>query len=227
MSASRRSNDPTTPRIDWSPHTGTVAGVSLVDATLSRVPQSLRSQLVKYRELLKFAIVGGICFVVTLSVNYCLKWTILSAKPVTALAVAVIVATIVSYILNREWAFRTRGGRERHHEAALFFLISGIGVGLNSLPEYISRYWLHLQQPYVSFLVQEIADFTSGMIIGTFVAMLFRWWAFKKWVFPTADARPRRATADHQPGNAVLPVWSTSGRDNRPQPVLPGGGQRA
>jgi putative flippase GtrA len=166
--------------------------VPVVDAALERVPQPLRSLLIKHRELLKFATVGGITFVITLAINYTLKLTVLQRNPVTALAVAVIIATIVSYLLNREWAFRTRGGRERHHEATLFFLISGIGVVLNSAPEYVSRYFLHLQVPAVSFFTQEVADFVSGMIVGTLVAMLFRWWAFKKWVFPTANARVRR-----------------------------------
>ena len=164
--------------------------MSLVKSALRFLPEPLRSVLIKHRELLKFAVVGGICFLITTVVNYGLKWTILTRNPVTALTVAVIVATIVSYVLNREWSFRTRGGRERHHEAALFFLISGIGVVLNSLPEYVSRYFLHLEEPFVSRLVQEVADFTSGMIIGTLVAMLFRWWAFKKWVFPAENARP-------------------------------------
>ncbi|HEX3787290.1 MAG TPA: GtrA family protein [Pseudonocardiaceae bacterium] len=166
--------------------------MSLVKSTLKHVPAPLRTKLVKHRELLKFAVVGGICFGVTTVINYGLKWTILTGKPVSALAIAVIVATIVSYVLNREWSFKTRGGRERHHEALLFFLISGIGVFLNSLPEYISHYMLDLQVPHVSGLVQEIADFTSGMIVGTLVAMLFRWWAFKKWVFPAENARPAR-----------------------------------
>src|SRR5690606_33525899 len=107
---------------------------------LRHAPAPVRSLLFKHRELLKFGIVGAICFVVTVGVNYALKLTILTAKPVTALAVAVIIATIVSYVLNREWSFRTRGGRERRHEATLFFLISGIGVGLNSLPMVLSRY---------------------------------------------------------------------------------------
>jgi putative flippase GtrA len=166
--------------------------VSVIDSTLAHVPAPLRALLVKHREMLKFAFVGGICFVITVVVNYGLKLTILSAKPVTAQAIAVIIATIVSYILNREWAFRTRGGRERAHEAALFFLISGMGVVLNTLPLWISRYWLDLQVPHVDRLVQEFADFTSGMIIGTLVAMVFRWWAFKKWVFPAENARPGR-----------------------------------
>ena len=165
--------------------------MALIETALNRVPEPLRSVLIKHRELLKFAVVGGICFVVTTAVNYALKLTILNEKPVTALAIAVVIATIVSYILNREWSFRTRGGRERNHEAALFFLISGIGVGLNSLPLAVSRYLLHLQVPRVSLLVQEVADFTAGMILGTLLAMVFRLWAFKKWVFPLADARPR------------------------------------
>ena len=165
--------------------------MALIETALRRVPEPLRVVLLRHRELLKFAVVGGICFVVTTVVNYALKITILNAKPVTALAVAVVIATIVSYVLNREWSFRTRGGRERHHEAALFFLISGIGVGLNSLPLWVSRYLLDLQVPQVSLLVQEVADFISGMILGTLLAMVFRLWAFKKWVFPQADARPR------------------------------------
>jgi putative flippase GtrA len=144
----------------------------------------------KHRELVRFAVVGGICFAVTNAVNYALKLTVLTEKPVTALVTAVIIATIVSYVLNREWSFRTRGGRERHHEAALFFLISGVGVGVNSLPLVISRYVLQLQVPHVSVLTQEVADYVSGIIVGTLITTLFRWWAFKKWVFPQADARP-------------------------------------
>lgn len=171
--------------------------MSLVKSTLAHVPDPLRSMLIKHRELLKFAVVGGICFLITTVVNYSLKWTILASKPVTALAIAVIVATIASYVLNREWSFSTRGGRERHHEALLFFLISGIGVVLNSLPEWVSRYVLDLQVPNVTSFVQEVADFTSGMIVGTLVAMLFRWWAFKKWVFPSENARPARVRRLH------------------------------
>lgn len=166
--------------------------MSIVESTLAHVPEPLRALLVKHRELLKFALVGGICFLITVAVNYALKLTVLASKPVTAQAIAVIIATIVSYVLNREWAFRTRGGRERAHEAALFFLICGIGVVLNSLPLAVSRYLLDLQVPDVSRFTQEIADFASGMIIGTLVAMVFRWWAFKKWVFPTENARPDR-----------------------------------
>jgi putative flippase GtrA len=168
--------------------------VTVVDSVLARVPAPLRTLLLKHRELLKFAIVGGTTFVIDNGIWYLLKLTILEEKPVTAKIIAIIVATIVSYVLNREWSFRTRGGRERHHEAALFFLISGVGVALNSAPLWVSRYVLNFEVPHVSRLVQEVADFASGSIIGMLLAMFFRFWAFRRWVFPDELGHSRRET---------------------------------
>jgi putative flippase GtrA len=151
----------------------------------------MRAKLVEHRELVKFTVVGGICFVITIGLWWLLKLTVLGAKPVTAQAIAIIVATIVSYTLSREWSFRTRGGRERRHEAALFFVISAVAVGLNLLPTICSRYLLHLETPYVSMLTQEAADFLFGAVIGTLLGTVFRYWAFRKFVFPEAGARDR------------------------------------
>ncbi|MCE7006024.1 GtrA family protein [Kibdelosporangium philippinense] len=165
--------------------------MSIVESVLAQVPEPLRSLLIRHRELLKFAIVGGTTFVIDNGIWFFLKLTILESKPITAKAIAVIIATIVSYILNREWSFRTRGGRERHHEAALFFLISGGGVAINLVPPYVSRYVLDLEVPYVDRWVQELADFVSGSLIGMLLAMFFRFWGFRRWVFPQENARPR------------------------------------
>ena len=115
----------------------------------------------------------------------------LETKPVVSKIIATLVATIVAYVLNREWSFRTRGGRASHHEAMLFFAISGIGIVVTSAPLWVSRYVFGLETPYVSGVSQEIADFVSAQIIGTLLAMAFRWWAFRRYVFPHADARPR------------------------------------
>ncbi|MBE1490102.1 GtrA family protein [Plantactinospora soyae] len=151
----------------------------------------LTGLLRKHHEAAKFLVVGGVCFVATTGVNYTLKLTVLHQKPVTALAVATIVSTVLSYVLNREWSFRTRGGRERHHEAALFFSVSAVGIVLNLIPLYASRYVFLLRVPDVSRPVQEVADFVSGIIVGTLIAMCFRLWAFKRFVFPQPEARPR------------------------------------
>ncbi|HET6287868.1 MAG TPA: GtrA family protein [Amycolatopsis sp.] len=145
----------------------------------------------KHRELVRFGLVGGASFVITMAITYGLKFTVLTEKPVTALIIGVLVASVFSYVANREWSFRTRGGRERAHEAALFFLLSAIALGLNALPQWVSRYVFELEQPHVGLLTQEIADFVSGVLVGTLLGTAFRWWSFKKWVFPEAGARPR------------------------------------
>ncbi|MBK0870699.1 MAG: GtrA family protein [Saccharopolyspora sp.] len=162
--------------------------MSVVDSVLTRIPQPYRNVAIRHRELLKFAVVGAITFFVDTAIFYGLKLTILVPKPVTAKVIAVLVATIASYVLNREWSFRTRGGRERHHEAALYFLFSGIGVALYAAPLWFSRYALHLQEPYTSRFVEEIADFTAAQIVGLLLGMAFRWWAFRRWVFPSGDS---------------------------------------
>lgn len=174
-----------------------------------RMPMPVRRLLNRHRELLRFGVVGGISFLITLTVSYTLKLTVLTSKPVTALVLGVLVATMASYVLNREWSFRARGGRERHHEAALFFLISAISMGLNALPLLISRYVLWLQVPHVTFVAQEVADFIAGILLGTLAGTLFRWWGLKKWVFPHADAREHRVDSVH----SVDSVYSV--RDTR------------
>lgn len=158
--------------------------MTAIAVLLRHVPYPVRTLLIKHREMLKFAVVGGTTFVIDNGVWYLLKLTVLADKPTTAKAIAILVATITSYVLNREWSFRTRGGRERHHEAALFFVVSGIALGVNLIPLAISRYVLDLEVPYVARWVQEVADFASGSIIGMLIAMVFRFWAMRRFVFP-------------------------------------------
>ncbi|MBV6702295.1 GtrA family protein [Kitasatospora aureofaciens] len=168
---------------------------------LARVPARLRPFLVRHRRLVKFLLVGGTCFALTTVINFELKFTVLEHKPVVALTIATVIATVVSYVLNRRWAFRA-GGRQR--EAVLFLLVSAVAIGVNDVPLAISRYVLDLREPFVSSFTQEIADFLSGMIVGTFVAMLFRFWAMQRWVF-TRLAEPSATAAQPppQPGYAA------------------------
>jgi putative flippase GtrA len=158
--------------------------VSFADATIARLPRPIRPYAERHHELIKFAIVGGTTFIIDSAIFYTLKLTILEPKPVTAKVIAGIVAVIASYVLNREWSFRDRGGRERHHEALLFFAFSGVGVLLSMAPLWISSYVLQLRVPMVSLTAENIADFISAYLIGNLLQMAFRFWAFRRWVFP-------------------------------------------
>jgi len=163
--------------------------VSFADATIVRLPRVVRSYVERHHELIKFVIVGATTFVIDSATFYTLKLTILEPKPVTAKVIAGIVAVIASYILNREWSFRHRGGRERHHEALLFFAFSGVGVLLSMAPLWFSHYVLQVRVPTVSLTVENIADFISAYIIGNLLQMAFRFWAFRRWVFPDEFGR--------------------------------------
>lgn len=163
--------------------------MSFTDATIARLPRVIRPLAERHHELIKFAIVGATTFVIDSALFYTLKLTILSPKPVTAKVISGIVAVIASYILNREWSFKDRGGRERHHEALLFFGVSGVGVVLSMAPLWFSSYVLQLRAPMVSLTIENIADFISAYIIGNLLQMAFRFWAFRRWVFPDEFAR--------------------------------------
>ena len=174
--------------------------MSFADATIARLPGVFQPYALRHHELIKFAIVGGTTFVIDSAIFYTLKLTILEPKPVTAKVIAGIVAVIASYVLNREWSFRDRGGRERHHEALLFFAFSGVGVLLSMAPLWVSSYVLQLRVPKVSLTVENIADFISAYIIGNLLQMAFRFWAFRRWVFPDQFARnPDKALESASP----------------------------
>ncbi|QBJ95367.1 GtrA family protein [Rhodococcus sp. ABRD24] len=166
--------------------------MSFVDVAMSRVPQPFRAIVLRHHELIKFAIVGGTTMVVDLAIFYSLSLTILEQKPVVAKIISGVVATILSYILNREWSFKHRGGRERHHEALLFFTISGIGVLIAAAPLWIANNIFDVRAS-ASLTTVLVVDFVLNYIIGNLLQMIFRFWSFRRWVFPEQTSGPESA----------------------------------
>lgn len=159
---------------------------------MHRLPPGLQAKALAHRELLKFLAVGGTTFIVDTVIFFTLKSTVLEPKPVTAKIIATLVATILSYVLNREWSFRARGGHDTPREALLFFGVSGVGLAINSTPLWISSYVFDLREPQVSAFTENVADFVSAQLIGTLLAMVFRFWAFRRFVFPDPDVESSR-----------------------------------
>jgi putative flippase GtrA len=130
-------------------------------------------------EMAKFGVVGGVAFVVDVVVfNLLLFHTsgLLHGKPVTAKAVSTIVATVVSYVGNRFWTFRHRESTGSAREYTLFFLLNGVGLLITEACLAFSHYVLGLDS--------QLADNISANIVGVGLAMLFRFWAYRRWVFP-------------------------------------------
>lgn len=132
-------------------------------------------------EKFKFLAVGGICFLFTIATNFFLKWTFLSSHPASAMLLSVVLASVLSYYLNKYWTFKK--DEKSIFEFLLFMIISGVGALINSAPVYFSRYILGFEYPDVSLLFQETSDFIAGPIVGTLLAMLFRWFMMKVVIF--------------------------------------------
>lgn len=178
---------------------------------VSAIPRSVVLRLVPLAGFIRFAVVGALTFVLTTGLYFALEASVLQTKPVTALTLATMVATVVSYVLNREWSFAERRGRAAHHEAFLFFGISAVAVGINQIPLALSRYALHLQVPHVEPVTEHVADFVSGSLIGTLLATGFRWWAFRKWVFPELQGAVNNSSSSASSEfGATEPITSVS-----------------
>jgi len=162
--------------------------VNLIDRVREVLPE-------KYRELAKFLVVGGCSWILDTGIFTLLSHTILYEKVITAKTISVLVSVIFNYILNREWSFKTRGGRERHHEAMLFFLVSAAALVVNLIPLWLSHYVFGINVSNYSQFTVTVVDFVAANIIGTLLAMAFRFWAYRRWVFPEELAPEGRAAA--------------------------------
>lgn len=142
-------------------------------------------------EKVRFLVVGGFCFVLTMAINYGLKYTVLTHKPTTALLIATAIASVVSYVLSSQWTWKNAGGDPKPKEMVGFVLVTIGGIIINAAPQWVSRYVFGIEQPAVSLLVQETADFIAGPILGTLLAMVFRYWALDRFVFHGKEARQK------------------------------------
>jgi putative flippase GtrA len=124
-------------------------------------------------EVAKFGVVGGVGFVVQLGAQNALH-SGARLGPQTALVIAYIVATMVTFVGNRYWAFRHRKGRGLRHESMVFVVLNCIGIVIQLGIVDIAFYGLG----YKDGLSYNIAT-----VIGIGLATLFRLYAYRKFVF--------------------------------------------
>ena len=130
------------------------------------------------RELLKFGVVGAVAFVVDIGVFNLVYLATDGDKPLTAKTVSVVAATTVAYFGNRHWTFRHRRRSGLRREYALFLLLNGVGLAIALACLFVSHYVLD----FTSALSDNIAANGVGLVLGT----MFRFWSYRRWVFPAA-----------------------------------------
>jgi len=150
-----------------------------------RLARSLRDRYVPERhrslatELFKFAAVGGINTVI----DFALVNALLFIGPLKAKIVAAVVATTVSYVLNRQWTYSRRDRSSMRREYVLFFALNGVGLLIQEAVLAVAKYGLHFSESNSG----DRLAFNIANAAGIALAMIFRFWAYRTWVF-TAPA---------------------------------------
>jgi putative flippase GtrA len=148
-------------------------------------------------ELLRFGTVGGVAFVVDTGLFNLLRFGpggLLDDKPLTAKVVSVAVATIVAWLGNRYWTFADRR-TETHLREFLGFVVVNIGgmaIALGCL--WFSHYVLDLRTP--------LADNISANGVGLVLGMVFRYLAYRTFVF---TATPKDGLRRHDANREKAP----------------------
>jgi putative flippase GtrA len=131
-------------------------------------------------ELAKFGVVGAIAAVIDLGGAAYLHG-ILGIGPLSAKAISIAVATVVSYVGNRFWTFRHRGGHALLREWVVFIVLNAIGLLIAEISIGFTYYVLGLHDA-IAYNVASVA--------GTALATVFRYWSYKKWVFIAPSSSP-------------------------------------
>lgn len=137
-------------------------------------------------ELVKFVMVGGFCFVLdTLLANWFHFG--LGLGPTTSKTLSTVIATGVSYLGNRLWSFAHRVDDDRGHgqDLTVYAVINVVGLVITLIPVDVAH--------YVLGETSKLA-FNVSQVLGTLVATVFRFWAYRRWVF-AADPELAERTA--------------------------------
>lgn len=149
-------------------------------------------------QLWKFALVGGVGFVLDVSVFNLLRLTLLAPEqvhegPLIAKAISTLVAIAANWIGNRYWTFGPHRSTRSALEAVEFVAVSVLGmlVGLGCL--FVSRYLLGLD----SVLADNISSNVVGLLLGSAV----RFTLYRHWVYhPARRHRVSAARAEAEVG---------------------------
>ena len=153
------------------------------------LPERWRNLL---REATSFAIIG----VINTAVDFLILNLLLPIGPLKAKVVATVVATTTSYAMNRYWTFSKRERTSARREYVLFFALNLVGLAIQLVILAVPKYGLHYSE--TGGTSDRIA-FNLANAIGTGIAMVFRFWAYRTFVFkapaPVAPTAPALAPA--------------------------------
>jgi putative flippase GtrA len=143
-----------------------------------------------WREVAKFGAVGGVAFVIDSAVFIWLFTGPMHGSEVWAKAIATVVASIFSWIANRFWTFRHRKQANVLREALLFAVMNFVGLLIASGCVWFAKYILGLSD--------KPSLFIAGSVVGLVLGTIFRFFAYRFWVFNEELDQEPEFSHDHE-----------------------------
>ena len=126
-------------------------------------------------EVIRFALTGGVCFVVELAVLILLKGKF-GVDTLIATPVAFLISVILNYLLCVVWVFR--GARNRGAGAKAGFLITSlIGLGLNEVLMLVFRLTLGEDAVILTLWSRTVNMYVLNKCIATLIVMIWNYFS--------------------------------------------------
>lgn len=143
-----------------------------------------------WREVAKFGAVGGVAFVIDSAIFIWLFTGPMHGSEVWAKAVATVVASVFSWVANRYWTFRHRKQANVAREAVLFAIMNLVGLLIASGCVWFAKYILDLND--------KPSLFIAGSVVGLVLGTIFRFFAYRFWVFNEELDQEPEFSHDHE-----------------------------
>jgi len=118
---------------------------------------------------------------------------LLSIGPLKAKVASTIVATTASYVMNRQWTYNKRDRAGVRREYVLFFALNLAGLAIQLAVLGVAKYGLGFTEHGGGDDRLALNLFNA---LGIAVAMVFRFWAYRTFVFKPADEVAAPASAE-------------------------------
>ena len=132
----------------------------------------------RIREILRFAVTGGLCFLVEFACLVALKEG-LGLDTLLATPVAFLISVAVNYLMCVKWVFPAAGGGKA---AKIGFLVTSLlGLALNEGLMLLFRVLFGEEQALFQVLGRTVSMYMVNKALATLLVMIFNYFA-KRWI---------------------------------------------
>ncbi|MEV4344822.1 GtrA family protein [Actinoplanes sp. NPDC049596] len=124
-------------------------------------------------EAIAFGIIGAGNTLLYLAIT----WALLPIGAVKASVIGTVITTTLAYFANRYWTYRHHTRTALRREYTLFFGFNLIGMVIQSGTIAIGKYGFGLTEEHNKY------EFMAVTLVGIVIATVFRFWAYRTFVF--------------------------------------------